>query len=236
MGPVPCYETRHARQTSLPTHRHLHAYAALVVDGSHVEAGIEGPHGCEPGTLILHPPFHVHGNRFGRTGARVVNLPWPALPPGRSRVLRVPHLGEALAVFRRAPERLPELVAECRDVAERGVALPDWQAALVAELVGGDEEIGTIARRLGVSPAHAARAVAASHGMSPQRLRAEARWQRALCLLADDAALAEVAARAGFADQSHLTRACRRATGLTPTSLRRHIKSVQDGSATGGVC
>ena len=57
--------------------------------------------------------------------------------------------------------------------------------------------------------AHASRAFLRSHGMPPQLLRRELRCRRALALLAGDAPMAEVAAPAGFSDQSHLNRTLR---------------------------
>jgi AraC family transcriptional regulator len=60
--------------------------------------------------------------------------------------------------------------------------------------------------------------------MPPSRYRREARVQHALRLMAEtQAPLAAVAAQAGFADQSHLGRAVRAATGRTPDQLRRQL-------------
>jgi len=44
-------------------------------------------------------------------------------------------------------------------------------------------------------------------------------------LTAGDAPLAEVALRAGFADQSHFTREFRRHVGVTPAAFRRSARS-----------
>jgi AraC family transcriptional regulator len=41
--------------------------------------------------------------------------------------------------------------------------------------------------------------------------------------------LADVAAAAGFADQSHFTRQFRRATGMTPGEYRRQTSSMGTG-------
>ncbi|HSI56951.1 MAG TPA: helix-turn-helix domain-containing protein, partial [Ideonella sp.] len=106
---------------------------------------------------------------------------------------------------------------------------PDWQAALVQALAEGDEPVGWIARRLGVSLAHASRSIRSAYGLAPQALRRELRWRRALALLAGDAPLAQIAASSGFADQSHFTRTTRLCAGLTPAALRRQINCVQDG-------
>lgn len=230
MDAIACFETRHERGGALPTHRHGRAYAALVLDGSHLESGVDGTFECTPGTLLLHPRFHAHGNRFGNGGARVVNI---ALPCGIAidgfHALQVEHLGDAREVFRRSPESLAALVARAREC--EPVALPDWQGALVDGLAASEAPIGALCRHLGISPAHASRALLRSHGMAPQLLRRELHWRRALALLRGDDSLTEIAAACGFADQSHLTRVARAFTGLTPTQLRRQIKCVQDAFA-----
>ncbi|MGO4221141.1 helix-turn-helix domain-containing protein [Lysobacter sp. TAF61] len=228
------YETRHGAGDTLRTHRHDGAYAALVLDGSHVEASADGPVECTPGTLVLHPRWHAHGNRFGRTGAKVINLELGgdfAVGAGglALRVLRVADLVEAGAVFARAHHHLDDLLRACTPA--QAPALHDWQPAFLHELEHGDLPVSVLARRAGVSLAHASRSFLRSHGMPPQLLRRELRCRQALALLGGEAPLAEVAAAAGFSDQSHLNRTLRLATGTTPGRLRGQIKSVQDRSA-----
>lgn len=60
-------------------------------------------------------------------------------------------------------------------------------------------------------------------GVSPAHFAMIRRCHRALGMLsqAPDQSLASIAASAGYADQSHLTRELRRFTGLTPGALRR---------------
>ena len=67
-------------------------------------------------------------------------------------------------------------------------------------------------------------------GMSPQVLRRELRTRRALHLLAGAMPLAGIAAASGFADQAHLARTLRAATGATPSQLRKQVKCVQDAA------
>jgi AraC-like DNA-binding protein len=86
-----------------------------------------------------------------------------------------------------------------------------------------EREIAELARELGVSAEHASRALGRSFGMPPRALRREARWRRALQLLGAPMALAEVAAAAGFADQSHLHRIVVAHAGCTPLQLRREL-------------
>ncbi|MEI2455738.1 MULTISPECIES: helix-turn-helix domain-containing protein [Lysobacter] len=263
MSPGAAYRTCHARGASLATHRHRHAYAALVLDGDYTESSVDGPLPCTPGTLVLHPAYHAHGDRFGGLGAQAINLDLPergwldagpsdnrafGQAPARVRssetgrsgmggpdavlaafgasAWRVHHLGEALEVFARCPQRLPELLA-CA-VPQAPSPLPDWQGELLRRMADSEDEIGVLAGRLGVSAEHASRALTRSYGMSPRALRRELRWRRALRLLATDLPLAEVAAAAGFADQSHLHRIVVAHAGCTPATLRRQIKYVQD--------
>jgi AraC-like DNA-binding protein len=221
------YETRHAGRDALRTHRHGGAYAALVVDGSHVESSAEGPMACTPGALLLHPRFHAHGNRFGRHGARVLNLALdPAIAPAALVALQASDLREARRIFVLGDAAaLADLIAASQPLASEQVP---WQIALVSALCDSDEPVARIAARLGVSAAHASRAILHSYGMGPQALRRELRWRRALALLRGDAPLAEVAARAGFADQSHFSRVVLACSGLSPARLRLQIKCVQD--------
>ena len=79
--------------------------------------------------------------------------------------------------------------------------------------------VSVLARRAGVSLAHASRSFVRSHGMPPQLLRRELRCRQALALLGGEATLAEVAAASGFSDQSHLNRTLRLTTGATPAQL-----------------
>lgn len=229
MRPCPETETRHQAGDSLATHRHGQAYAALVVDGSYWENSLEGPVLCVPGTLLLHPHFHAHGNRFGRHGARVINLALPdhSVPEQRSH-WRVDCLKEAVEVLARNPDALAGLLAHSRPAAAEQTECSGWQAGFMQQLRDSDLSIARIARQAGVSDAYASRSLRHSHGLSPQLLRRELRLRRALNLLAEDQPLADIAAACGFADQSHLSRVVRACTGLPPARLRRQVKSVQD--------
>lgn len=227
MAATTCFLTDHARDDVLPTHRHVGAYAALVLRGGYVEASADGPLACEPGTLVLHPAYHAHGDRFGGHGAQVINLALPdELAPQHVQGFRVARLDVAQRLFEHGACALPELLADAQPVATAPGR--DWQDAFVQALADGNTSIAAIAHHFGVSHAHASRALRTSHGMSPQQLRRELRWRRALGLLHGDAALADIALDMGFADQSHFNRTVRAFTGLTPTGLRRRIKCVQD--------
>lgn len=229
MRPCPNPETLHRAGDSLATHRHEQAYAALVVDGSYWESSLEGPVQCVPGTLLLHPHFHAHGNRFGRHGARVINLPLPdRLVPEQRSIWQVDCLKEAIKVFASEPDALPDVLARAQPAASERTEHSGWQVDFMQQLQHSDLSIARIARQAGVSDAYASRSLRHSHGLSPQLLRRELRLRRALILLGQDQPLADIAAICGFADQSHLSRVVRACTGLPPARLRRQVKSVQD--------
>jgi AraC-like DNA-binding protein len=88
-----------------------------------------------------------------------------------------------------------------------GLARP---AARVAEVAGS----------LGLSERHLRRLVLTHTGLEPRTLRRVARFQRFLGLSAEEGrSLADLAFRAGYTDQAHLSRDVRALSGLTPAAL-----------------
>jgi AraC family transcriptional regulator len=82
--------------------------------------------------------------------------------------------------------------------------------------------VETLAREIGLSPAHFARAFRESLGRPPHQYLLGLRLERARRLLeTTQASLSEIAQRVGFADQAHLTRLFKRTFGITPGALAR---------------
>jgi AraC family transcriptional regulator len=82
--------------------------------------------------------------------------------------------------------------------------------------------LSELAEAVGVSVSHFEVLFRRSTGLSPHQYLLQQRVDRARELLGDEAlSLAEVAARAGFCDQSHLTRHFRRIVGVTPGQYRK---------------
>src|SRR5256885_10995005 len=81
--------------------------------------------------------------------------------------------------------------------------------------------VSELARSLGLGERQLLRRFNRAVGYGPRTLARVARFQRFLALAeADPAAdLAWLAADAGYADQPHLTRECRRLSGRTPREL-----------------
>ena len=89
----------------------------------------------------------------------------------------------------------------------------------------GPMRMADLARVAGVHPAHIAREFRRWHRMPPgayvRRLRLEWSADR---LASSDQPIAAIAADAGFADQSHFTRAFRTHAGVTPALFRQRLR------------
>jgi AraC-like DNA-binding protein len=202
----------------LTRHRHAAAYAALVLDGGYVEAGEHGRWYVTAGDVLVHGPFSIHANWVDRTGARVINLPLkagPSVPPAF-------RTGDA--------RRLLELAAAGGTISVLDVGTPlaplqvDWPDALAAALrTDPGLSLRAWCQRAGLAPATVSRGFGATYGVTPARYRADVRLARALRRLDTGQPLASLAHESGFADQAHLSRAVREATGLPPARLRKSI-------------
>jgi AraC family transcriptional regulator len=82
-------------------------------------------------------------------------------------------------------------------------------------------DVATLAKMTGRSQFHFSRVFTQSVGVSPYRYVVHLRLQRAVELVRDGRlSLADIAARTGFADQSHLSRWVRRVHGVSLTELQ----------------
>lgn len=86
-----------------------------------------------------------------------------------------------------------------------------------------DFDLSDLARAVGLSTFYFTRCFKNSLGTSPYQFAMRKRLERVLDLLHNTSIpIAEIAFRTGFSDQSHMTRALRRAFGATPGAIRRH--------------
>ena len=90
------------------------------------------------------------------------------------------------------------------------------QAAVIA-LRDPAQRVEALAADLGFSERQLRRRFLASVGYGPKVLQRVLRLRRFLAVERDD--LARAALEAGYADQAHLTRECRRLTGVSPSRL-----------------
>ena len=99
---------------------------------------------------------------------------------------------------------------------------------LAADLAS-DVSLTQLARAVGMSPFHLARAFTISFGLPPHAFRDGLRVRQAMRLLASGQTLAEVAPAVGFYDQSHLTRRFKKIVGVSPGQFVRAQRGPSDG-------
>lgn len=117
------------------------------------------------------------------------------------------------------------LAARLQPTAIRPEVAYAWQ-----RLTHGSAEVRVtdLAREVGLSRRRLLTEFSAEIGLTPTQVRRVARFDRARALLRSGLRLAEVAARTGYADQSHLTREWRSLSGMTPVESLDDFPVVQD--------
>lgn len=196
--------------------------------GAYVAGPDTGPARTEPrpGTVFV-------GARFRpAAGGRVLGLPLSEL---RDRRVPLAELRRELA--RGLPATLGPAAAAARVVDLTGRLLaastPDPVIDAAASLLR-DPAVRTedVAGRVGLSERQFRRRAHAAAGYGPKTLQRILRFQRFVRLLdasAQPPDLAALAARAGYADQPHLTRECAALSGLTPAALARARRPGETG-------
>lgn len=220
---------------TIPWHVHRRGYAALVLDGSYVEAGDAGRLTVQPGYIVIHPPFSAHVDHVGGRRVELFNLP---LPIETALTLSSGTVGdpeELLRAFGEDPAAAVAMIAEQIRPVEGEADGVDLLARALRE--DGTLSIGEWADRHGISERTVTRHFSAAFSITPAQYRLRVRTLNAWrAIVGQDMSLAEIAADQGFADQAHMTRAVRSLTGLPPGHWRRSsaqlVGLVQDrGSA-----
>ena len=213
-------------------HAHGAAHLSLVVAGGFEETGPRGETMARAGQTGLRPEGLRHSVCFGPSGAVVLTFvpaaPADGLPaigdPAWSPRLSRRHLRRLTPLLLEGGEAAAEagwdLMALCRPQV-RPRPVDAWLRDVHDRLVEGPAEVRLteLARRAGRHRVHLGRAFLAAFGETPSVFRRRAMIDHALCLLARGVPAAHAAADAGFADQSHFSRACRDLHGLPPGRL-----------------
>jgi AraC family transcriptional regulator len=223
----------------LAIHRHAHDLAklAILVRGGATERIGEDLVEHRRLDVVAREKFRAHENQYHASGARslVVELEGVQLagqlPPAAAR-LHGRRLVAGFQAYRSARPRLvraavAEVVAALREAPLRRT--PVWlghaRERLFAQLVH-PPRLADLAAAVGVHPVHLAQAFRRRWNMTPLGFVRAHRVFRAVELIAGGGALAEVAAAVGFADQSHMTRAIRRARAASPGALRQTMRDA----------
>lgn len=235
--------------TRFRRHEHGVPHVVAVLSGGFVEREGGGWRDVGPGTIRVSDAAR-HDCDFGRAGARCLVLelePGALEPPAAARFLPadgwladLAHRLEAAAAAPDPAYSVPGLTAElvaqiARRLGGRAGPPPRWLGR-VRELLhdtAGTASVPALAREAGVHRVHLARTFRDHLGVPVTVYARQLRLEAARDHLAEGLPPARAAARAGFADQSHLTRAMRSAWGVTPGALRRGVTGVQDDRPPG---
>jgi AraC family transcriptional regulator len=227
-------------------------YVAVVLEGVLEKTFVRCARPLSAGSAFTMPQGAFHATKFGARPTRVLALhpiagEQPAVPWARllSAFREARHAGPLGTAWRLAGELHAhddawilaaeglcfELVAafmrEERPAGTASRARP-WLEQVRERLHARLDErpsLDELAASAGVHPVYLARSFRERYGVSIgeylRRLRLE--WAAAQ-LTATDTPVAVIAAEAGFADQSHFTRAFKRHAGLTPGQYRRVVR------------
>jgi AraC-like DNA-binding protein len=217
---------------SLPRHRHLDAYATVVLAGSFEESGYSGRIRAAAGDVLIHPALDCHANLMVSAGVQLIRMDWPhgAGHGGLYRLNDIDAIARAAEKdVRAATLLLAESLARGRSRAP-GIR-NDWPDALAETLAAGATELGAWAESRGLARETVSRGFAAAYGVAPAIFRAELRARAAwLRITRGRDTLSAIAAETGFADQAHMTRWVHRITGAPPAAWRRHTPELRTRS------
>ena len=237
----------------LPWHEHRDASICFVVSGAYAEQMRAREQECPPHSMVFKPAGERHADEFGREGGTCLLIEVGAerlktlepvsditARPGLLRNAKLAALGQQICREFRQRDGLSPLAVEglilellveaARSGRERAAEpRPRWlrQAHdLIHENVGRPLTLSSIAREIGVHPAHLARTFRAHYRRSIGEYVRRLRIERASRELSDGgASIAEIGLRAGFFDQSHFSRVFRDHTGQTPAAFRSDARA-----------
>lgn len=228
--------------TTLPRHAHEPATLNVVLDGPYSEA-IEGSRFSfyGPATLILKPGGAMHENRVGSAAVEciVVETDSEIIPEVRvHRSARIARIAGGMRIeLARPTDATPlvveELAWELLAVATpsppfRGEARRDRWLTRAQEILHeepGPQSLSELAARVDRHPVYVARAFRARFGSTVGEYVRTLRLERARRLLHDRRlTLSQVAHRAGYCDQSHMTRDFRDGFRTSPATYRTLVR------------
>lgn len=241
---------RFPANTVIEPHTHDRPIFAVMLSGGFQSAIANRRLECSPTAFWTEPAGDVHANFIGRTGARVIIVqPDPTLSELMSPfapLLEIVNFARDPVIAADAqriasevdhPDEFTTLsidalavgmfsIAVRSVVRRRSAAPPPRWLSRTRELLHDQFRerlsLADLAALAGVHPSHLAREFRAHYGLSVgeyvRRVRCE--WAAAR-LLATNESISEIAASAGYSDQSHFTRQCVRFLGVGPARYRR---------------
>lgn len=246
VGELSLSRNGYAPAARLAEHAHETDYLCLGLSGRFLERSRGDEQLVLPGMAVFHPAGERHADTFGPTRSSCLSISlegsWTGAledslrAAGRARYAPAPAVGTLVRRLAREFDERDEassLVLEgltlellahfLRADRLRTPNAPDWMPGVLERLrAATSPTLGELAAIAAVHRSTLVRSFRRVHACSPGEYRRRWRLENACRWLAtSDFPLAEVAARTGFVDQSHLTRALQRSLGVTPAAYRR---------------
>jgi AraC family transcriptional regulator len=231
----------------VPEHSHDWPVLSLFVMGAYVNRTAFGDLAVAGPSAILYRAGAAHRNVVGATGFEQVEIEFdpawlqcdqlPDAPVSRWLGGRVGAASRALVrLCGEAPSEsrlrcaVGQFVALARSEPQR--ALPPWAPAAAGGLADrADTKVSELARAAGRHPSWFGTVFRAATGERVQEAAARHRVERAAQLLREtDLTLAQVAADAGFCDQSHMNRTFQRVLARSPGTVRTERSAIRNAA------
>ncbi|MDH1010595.1 AraC family transcriptional regulator [Pseudomonas nicosulfuronedens] len=239
-------------QRSFPRHAHDEYGIGVMLEGGHRSWSGRGEIEARPCDIITVSPNELHDGiplrgaprrwwmlyvepavierwAGGELAGREFSLPALADPPLAQRIARLlQHLPGAGAdeVAEGVLDLFGELLDEHTDTSV--AALPSRGVARMLERIHDDPRnapaLAELANIAGLTPYAALRRFRRELGTTPRAYLLQYRVRQAHKAIGEGRTLADAAQLAGFADQSHMTRAFARQLGLTPGQWRTSLR------------
>jgi AraC-like DNA-binding protein len=231
-------ETAHA----FPRHSHDRFGVGIIVRGGHRSASGRGVVEARANDAIMVNPGEVHDgsplDERGRAWRMLYFEPalvcaaaaewaheWPGCGPRQIELTQpVAHDPLLKALFERLFLVSVTLAGAGDALACEAALLQTRAKARIDDDPAAALTLAELAAEAGMSRFQLLRGFAQAMGLPPHAYRMQRRVMLARQLIAHGTALADVAAMAGFADQSHMTRAFVRLLGVTPANYASAIR------------
>lgn len=233
-------QVRYESAVYMAPHRDLYSRISIVVDGTMNECACGEQVFIQGGNVVIKPRHVVHENVFSKKPVNLLTIcftdnglfehyfdHWqvtcrPNLFHAAFRLWTTLHNALRDDDSRKALNEFTKHLLPVNELQDNGLYWINELERLLKENPTEAESIACLAEKLALHRVYMGRAFKQAVGLSPVAYRNKARLASALiALVTTNESLASIAFETGFADQSHLTRSLKTATGSTPHTIRK---------------